>query len=145
MVGCPVMSVSVTAPIIRWQTPGPTAQLPFAKILPVIRAGLAAAPEHAGLKLDLAKALFGTGRQEELVDRLRAELADEAGTPELLYYLGRAALATRDYQVAADALRAATARGMTSAFGYLAEALARLDRPDEALSAAQRGLERSPL
>jgi uncharacterized protein (TIGR02466 family) len=110
-----------------------------------MRAGVAAAPERAGLKLQLAKALFQTHQEAEIVDRLRPELADNNAIPELLYYLGRAALTIGDYQLASDALRSAAAKGATGAFGYLAEALARLDRVEEALAAARLGLERTPL
>jgi hypothetical protein len=110
-----------------------------------MRAGVAAAPERADLKLQLVRALFRSGAMAEIVDRVRPAVTRADADPELLYYLGRAALATGNFRLAADALRVATAAGTAPAFGYLAEAFARLERADEALEAAGRGLEHSPL
>jgi uncharacterized protein HemY len=58
----------------------------------------------------------------------------------LLYLLGRAALVTQDNQPASEALRRAVVQGFAPGFGYLAEALQRLDRPDEALKSALQRL-----
>jgi tetratricopeptide (TPR) repeat protein len=109
-----------------------------------MRAGVAAAPARADLKVHLVRALFRTGAMAEIVERMRPAVADDNADPELLYWLGRAALATGEHRLAADALRSAGAKGNARAFGYLAEALARLDRADEALDAARLGLEHSP-
>jgi tetratricopeptide (TPR) repeat protein len=130
---------------VRWQTPEPAVKLlPLAKFLPLLRAGVAAAPNRADLKLRLARTLFHTDRVAEVVDWLTPAIADEDVNPELLYYLGQSALATGDDQLALDALRSAAAKGFGRAFGYLAEALRRLDRRDEALEAGLQGLERLP-
>ncbi len=80
----------------------------------------------------------------ELIGRLTPALADPDTNPELLYYLGIAALATGDDRLALDALGRSAAAGFGGAYGDLAEALRRLDRPEEALTAALRGLEFSP-
>jgi uncharacterized protein (TIGR02466 family) len=115
------------------------------KFLPLLRQAVAVAPERSDLKLQLAKVLFQDARTAEIVEWLKPAVADEEVNPELLYCLGRAAMATCDYPLAFEALQSAGAKGFTRAFGYLAETLVRLDRADEALEAARRGLERSPM
>ncbi len=136
------MSVATAAPslIIRWRTPEHANSVSIEKFLPLLRAAVAKAPDRTDLKLQLAKALFRTERMQETVDRLRTAVADNDAGPEIHYYLGRAALAIRDDQLAFDALRLAAAKAYTPAFGYLAEALVRLNRPGEALEAGLQGL-----
>ena len=51
---------------------------------------------------------------------------------------------TNDRALAIDALRGAADNGFDAAFGHLAEALRGAGRPDDALAAALRGLERAP-
>src|SRR5262249_18493090 len=114
------------------------------KFLPHLRAAVAAAPNRGDLKARLAQALINTRRMIEIVDWLRPVVADDKASPELLYYLGRAALATRDDRLALDALRSSAANGFAGALGYLAEALIRLGRADEALQAGLQALEYSP-
>jgi Putative 2OG-Fe(II) oxygenase len=133
-----------TALPLRWQNPRPVGPLSSAKILPLLRAGTAASPARADLKLQLAKALFRTKQFDEIIGRLGPEIADDSADPELLYHVGRAALEIRDDRTALSALQPAADKGFAPAFGYLAEALQRLDRPDEALDAALKRLETSP-
>jgi tetratricopeptide (TPR) repeat protein len=137
------MAVSAGTPL-RWQTPGPVKGVPYDKFLPLLQAGVAAAPNRSDLKVRLAQALINTSQMAEIVGWLRPVVADDSAAPELLYYLGRAALATRDDRLALDALRSSAAKGFAGAFGYLAEALIRLDRADEALQAGLQALEHSP-
>jgi tetratricopeptide (TPR) repeat protein len=116
----------------------------LAKVLPLLKAGVAATPARADLKLQLAKALFHAKQFDEVISRLGSEIADDGADPKLLYHVGRAALEIRDDRTALSALRRAADKGFAPAFGYLAEALQRLDRPDEALDAALKRLETSP-
>jgi TPR repeat protein len=118
--------------------------VPFDKLLPLLRAGTAAAPENADRALQLAKTLFHADRMAELVERFRSGTARDDAGAELLYYLGCAATVTGDRALAVDALRAAADKGFDAAFGHLAEALRRVERPGDALAAALRGLERAP-
>jgi uncharacterized protein (TIGR02466 family) len=121
----------------------PAATLSPAKLLPLIRAGIAAAPHRADLKLQLAKILFQTGAAAEIVERFDAAAA-RGSDLELSYYVGLAALAVRDDRLAHDALRNAADNGHEAAFGHLAEALRNLGQPDAALTAGLRGLARAP-
>ncbi len=136
-----VAAASASLPL-RWRSP--EAVKPFVKFLPVLRAAVAAAPERADLKLRLVHALFRTGAVEEIVDRMRSAVADRDADAELLTFVGRAAIAAEDHRLAADALRPAAAKGYARALGYLAQALHRLERADEALAAGLKGLQRSP-
>ena len=139
------MSVAATKPnALRWQAARSVEPVPIAKLLPLLREAVAATPDRADLKLQLAKALSRGDRMAEIVDRLAPAIADRDADPELLFHVGRAALASRDYQLALDALRAAVAKTYARAYGYLAETLLRLDRLDEALEAGLQGLQRSP-
>ncbi len=128
----------------RWTAAGSVKRLPFAQFLPLLRTGVAAAPHRADLKLQLAKTLFHTDQIAELVEWLRPTIADDNADPELLFYLGRAALVRGNFELALKALERCAGQEFVSAFGYLAEALHRLDRPEEALAAGLRGLEHSP-
>jgi tetratricopeptide (TPR) repeat protein len=129
---------------LTWQAPGSARQPPFAKYLPLMRAAAAAAPARTDLQLHLAQALFRTRAMAEIVERLRPALADSDSDPKLLYFLGRAALATNNNQLALEALGVGVSKGFADACGYMAEALARLNRADEALDALGGGLEHSP-
>src|SRR5438128_5909046 len=126
---------------LRWEAPGPVDPIPISKVLPLLRQAVAAVPERADLKLRLAKALLHSDRMAEIVDRLRPVIADSDTEAELLYCLGRAALAIGDDQLAFVALQRAAAKGLGRAFGHLAAALIRLDRTDEALEAALQELQ----
>jgi tetratricopeptide (TPR) repeat protein len=128
---------------LTWQTT-PVRLAPDAKMLPLLRMGVAAAPDRPDLKIQLAVALHGTGRLDELVDWLRPAAGDEDEAPELLMCLSDAALALRDYQLALTAARSAAAQGFKPAVALLAETLSRLGHPDEALKAGLEALERSP-
>src|SRR5262249_17465892 len=103
------MAVSAAIAPLRWQTSGPVKGVPYDKFLPHLRAAVAAAPNRGDLKARLAQALINTRRMIEIVDWLRPVVADDKASPELLYYLGRAALATRDDRLALDALRSSAA------------------------------------
>ncbi|MDQ6942133.1 MAG: 2OG-Fe(II) oxygenase family protein [Candidatus Eremiobacteraeota bacterium] len=138
------MTSGASANALRWTVPAPVKHVPLEQLLPLARAGAAAAPESADRALQLAKTLFQADRMAELVDRFRTSAARDDASAELLYYLGCAATVTGDRALAVDALRAAADMGFNAAFGHLAEALRRVDRPDDALAAALRGLERSP-
>jgi uncharacterized protein (TIGR02466 family) len=129
---------------VYWRAPEPGRRLPSGKLLPLLRAAVAAAPDRADFKLQLAKALFHSDRMAEIVDWLSPNFGHDDAHPELLYYLGRSALAISSTQLAFDALRSAAMRGFVPAFGFLADALVCLGRPDEALEAGFEGLERSP-
>lgn len=122
----------------------PTTSVAAAKLLPLIRAGVAAAPGRPDLQLQLAKALFQTDALAELIERFAPGITATDADPELLYHLGLAAAASGDHRLAHDALRAAAKGGYAPAFGYLAEALRRLGRDDEALDAGLRGLHHLP-
>jgi tetratricopeptide (TPR) repeat protein len=138
------IAASTTSLPLRWQNPEPVGPLSFAKVLPLLRAGVAAWPARPDLKLQLAKALFQAKQFDEILGRLRPEIADDGADPKLLYYVGRAALEVRDDRTALSALKQAADSDFAPAFGYLAEALQRLDRPDEALDAALKRLETAP-
>ena len=127
---------------LRWREP--ESVKPLRKLLPVMRAGAAAAPGRSDLQLQFANALFWTGETAEIVERWRPAASDLGSKAELLYLLGRAALAVRDYPLACTALERASAMAFAPALGYLAEALYCLERPDEALDAALRRLATSP-
>jgi tetratricopeptide (TPR) repeat protein len=129
---------------IRWQAPKPVGPFSLAKVLPLLRAGVAAAPGRADLKLQLAKALFRAQQFDEIINRLGPEVADDDADPELLHYIGRAALAVRDDRTALSALEPAAAKGFAPALGDLAVVLLRLDRRNEALDAALKRLETAP-
>jgi tetratricopeptide (TPR) repeat protein len=132
--------MTVTYP--RWRTPD--LDWPDAKTLPLLRLAVAAAPHRTDLKLQYARALLRTKAHAEIIDLLKPTAAEAGTEPELLFILGRAALAVGDERLAADALGAAAARGLTAVLGCLAEALYRLNRPDEALDAALRRLQDRP-
>jgi len=132
------MQQPVTASRLRWRTAEPA--VPDAKTLPLLRQAVAIAPHRIDLKLKLARVLRRAGAIAEIVDLLRPAAADDRAAPEVLLVLGRAALEVGEEQLAVDALRGAADAGLNSALGYLAEALYRLDRPDEALDTAQRRL-----
>jgi tetratricopeptide (TPR) repeat protein len=136
------MQQPVTASRLRWRTAEPA--VPHAKMLPLLRQAVAVAPHRVDLKLQLARMLRSAGAIAEIVDLLRPAAADDRAAPEALLVLGRAALDVGEKQLAVDALRGAASAGLSSALGYLAEALFRLNRPDEALDAAQRMLAGRP-
>lgn len=127
---------------LRWIARESGNRLPLTKFLPLLRAGVSAAPDRTDLKLQLAKTLFHTDNMAELVEWLRPIIANDQD-PELLYYLGCGALVLRDYQLAFDALQLAAAKGVGRAFGPLAEVIGRLGRSDESLEVALQGLEHS--
>jgi hypothetical protein len=116
-----LLQMTTARPTIRWRDPEPVEPPPFLKFLPVMRAGLEAAPQRTDLKLQLARALFHIDCAAETVERLGPRLVDE-DDPELFYYVGRAALATGDHRLACDSLGEAAAQGFDPAFGHLAEA-----------------------
>jgi tetratricopeptide (TPR) repeat protein len=128
---------------LRWRT-SRSGGLPDAKTLPLLRQAVALAPDRVELRLQLARTLVRAGAHREVVDLLKPALAETGVDPELLLILGRAALAVGQDQLAADALDAAAARGVNTAEGYLAEALYRLNRHDEALRSARRRLSARP-
>jgi tetratricopeptide (TPR) repeat protein len=110
--------------------------------LPLLRASFAAAPDRLDLKQKLARNLFRTDQMVELVDWLRPIVGrKEDEDPELLYFLGRAALVTGDLQTALDALSLAAKSGFRGALGWTAHALTRLGRADEAIETALQALE----
>src|SRR5262249_51659888 len=125
---------------LRWEPLDPVKAVPIAKFLPLLRQAVIAAPDRADLKLHLAKALLHADQMTELVERLRPAVTDDNVDAEILYCLGRAALTTRDDELAFAALQRAASKGFVRAFGHLAAALLRLDRKDEALEAAFQGL-----
>jgi tetratricopeptide (TPR) repeat protein len=134
------LAASTVLPAVHWRArESVRTTLSLAKLLPILRAGVAASPDRADLKLQLAKALFDGNHMAEIVDRLKPAAADDTADPALLYYLGRAALATRDLNLAVDALRAAAGKGFEAAFTYLAQALLQLNRVDEAVEAGLQG------
>src|SRR5438034_2915232 len=106
------MSVAATAPPpLRWRSWQPAA--PLSKFLPLLRQAVAVAPDRPDLKLQFAKALFQDGRMAEIVEWLKLAAADDEANPELLYCLGRAAMASHDYPLALEALQSAGAKGFT--------------------------------
>ena len=128
---------------LDWLT-SPVKRASHEKMLPLLRMAVASAPDRPDLKVKLALALHKTNQMTELVDWLRPTASDEEADPELLMCLGEAAFAVRDYQLALTALRSAAAKGFTPACGRIAETLAHLGRPDEALDAGLEALDRSP-
>jgi tetratricopeptide (TPR) repeat protein len=125
---------------LRWHEVEHAKPPSLAKVLPLLRAAVDAAPDRVDLKRRLAKALFQTDQMAEIVERFRTAVADDAADAEFLYYLGRAALVTRDNDVAVAALERATAKGFGRAYSHLAAALLRLGRADEGLAAALQDL-----
>jgi uncharacterized protein (TIGR02466 family) len=137
------VAAATTSCPLRWREPE---QLkPMAKFLQLMRESVAATPDRTDLKLHLAKALLHVGHTQEIVGWLKPAAADDDANPELLYCLGRAAMATADDTLACNALRSAAAKGFARAFGHLAATLIRLDQTDEALQVALRGLQCSPM
>lgn len=132
----------MTALHLRWRTSRPG--LADAKTLPLLRQAVALAPDRAELRLQLARTLVRAGAHREVIGLLKSAPAETGVDPELLLILGRAALAAGQHQLAADALDAATARGLNAAESYLAEALYRLNRHDDALRWAERRLGARP-
>ena len=130
------MQQPVTASRLRWRTAEPA--VPHAKMLPLLRQAVAVAPHRVDLKLQLARMLRSAGAIAEIVDLLRPAAADDRAAPEALLVLGRAALDVGEEQLAVDALRGAADAGLSSALGYLAQALFRLNRPEEALNCFRR-------
>src|SRR5262249_15421736 len=131
------------APLI-WRYSKFIKQLPVTAFLPLLRAAVVANPDRADLKLQLVRTLFHADQPAEVVDLLKPTAVDSDTEPELLYYLGRSALAIQDNQLALDALQMAAGRGFGRALGYLAEALYYFGHNDEALDAGLRGVEVAP-
>src|SRR5450755_514534 len=129
---------------IKWGNGSPFTRMPAAKLLPVTRKAVAAAPDRADLKVHLARMLYDADEMDEVVELLRPELGHENAVPELLFWLGQAALVTQDDRLALDALRSAAAKGMPNALGSLAAVLASLGREEEALEVGLEALKRAP-
>jgi uncharacterized protein (TIGR02466 family) len=125
---------------LGWKDDDSVPRMPLAKLLPLARQAAASAPDRVDLKVRLAAALFDAGHAAELIALLGPQLADEHAAPDLLYWLGRAAVATLDDQLALAALRAAAAKGSAKALDVLASTLARLGRGDEAIEAGMQAL-----
>jgi uncharacterized protein (TIGR02466 family) len=128
---------------LNWQQRDGVKRLPLTAFLPLLRAGVAAFPERSDLKLQLARTLFHSDQPEEIIHLFESAVAERDAAPELLCYLGRAALMGLDYRLAFDALQSAAARDFSPAYGYLAEALHYLDQTDAALTAGLEGLDRA--
>ena len=128
-------------PLIRWRVTKPIPTLSAHKLVPLLRAAAAAAPDRRDLKLQLVRALFDSDRMAELVDCARPLVADREADPELLCLLGRAALSVGEYDLGIVALRAAAEYGYTAAYTYLSEALLKADRLDAAIAAGLQGIE----
>ena len=129
---------------LRWSAPGGgVKQLPSATFLPLLRKAVETAPDRADLQVQLAWTLFRADLMTELVDRFGPLRDDPAANPELLFAVARAAISLGDDELMLAALRASAAQGFEPAFRYLAESFARLDRPDDALDAALRALDRT--
>ena len=122
--------------LLQWEAIPPGKAVSPADILPLARAAVAAAPENAELKVQLARTLFAADRLTELLDWLRPMMQHDDIHPELLYQFGRAALLSGDNQAAASVLRRAADRGFRQALALLAEALAGLKRNDECIDVA---------
>ena len=84
--------------------------------MPLLRKAVVAAQDRPELKLQLARVLFASDQTAELIDLLKPSLTDDDAPPELLYWLGRAAMARGNDQLALVALRSAAAKGMANAF-----------------------------
>lgn len=137
------MSVATTTspPRLTWHEADSEELISPAKTLQLLKAAVAVAGDRADLKLQLARTLFRTDQMAEIVDWLRPIVDQNDSDPELLYHLGRAALATGDWQTALDALSLAAKSGFRGARGWTAPALARLQRADEAIEVAVQALE----
>jgi tetratricopeptide (TPR) repeat protein len=129
---------------MRWRAAEPVKRLPYRKFLPLLKTAVAAEPDRIDLKLQFATALFYSHRMQEIVEWLTPFAGAPETHPQLLYYLGRAALSTKDYQLALQCLEPAAAKGSVHSFGYLAETLRYLRRRDQALDAALQGLDHLP-
>jgi tetratricopeptide (TPR) repeat protein len=129
---------------MKWETLSRSEGMQVIKFLPLLRKAVAAAPDRLVFKVQLARALFEAGQTAELVDLLEPLVSDEDAAAELLYWLGRAAIAKGDDPLALVALRSAAAKGAEDAFDLLAATLARLGREDEALNAGLEALKRNP-
>jgi tetratricopeptide (TPR) repeat protein len=135
------MCTAMDEPLICWRVLEPSPALSARKVLPLLRTAAAAAPHRRDVHIQLARALFDSDRMAELVDCARPFVAESETEPEVLYLLGRAALAIHDYDLAVAALRAAAERGFAHAHTYLCEALLKADRIDAAIAAGLQGLE----
>jgi hypothetical protein len=132
-----------SAPALRWQRPSGAHELPVAAVLPMLRQAVAAAPQRAELRTQLAKSLYHAALIGELLDRFGAAAGEPDAGPELLCYVGRGALAAGDAGLAVDALGSSAEQGFADAFGPFADALHRAGRHDDALRAGLRALEES--
>jgi hypothetical protein len=128
-------------PLISWRVPERTPALPARKVLPLLRAAVVAAPDRRDIKLQLVRVLFENDRMAEVVDCARPLVATGEATPELLYLLGRAAMAISDYDLAIEALRSAAQSGFAGAHAHLSTALLESDRIDAAIAAGLEGLQ----
>jgi tetratricopeptide (TPR) repeat protein len=129
---------------LKWKTSDRDEHGLIARFLPALRNALAQAPERTDVKVRLAKALLETGQAAEVVDMLKPLLGHRHAAPELLCWLGRAAIAMGDDSLALTALRSAAASGAGDAFYDLPAPLRRMGREDEALDAALEALKRNP-
>lgn len=129
---------------MRWRAAEPVKRLPYRKFLPLLKTAVAAEPDRIDLKLQFATALFYSHKMQEIVEWLTPLASAQETHPQLLYYLGRAALSTKDHRLALQCLEFAAANGSVHAFGSLAEVLRYFRKPDQALEAALQGLDHLP-
>src|SRR5262245_30792422 len=122
----------------------PLSGMPARKLLPLLRQGVAAAPDRSVIKVRLARALLEAGETSEAIDLLKPVLTDPNAAPDLLFFLGQAAAAEGDDPLALTALRSAVTKGADGAVAFLASTLRRLGREDEAIEIALEALNRRP-
>jgi hypothetical protein len=136
------MSVATAAspPRLIWHEVDSSEAVSPAKTLPLLKAAVVAEGDRTDLKRRLAKTLFRMDRMAEIVDWLRPIADQNDSDPELLFYLGRAALANGDCQMAYEVLSLAATSGFRGALGWAAHALARLKRTDEAVEFSLQAL-----
>ncbi|HEX8053278.1 MAG TPA: putative 2OG-Fe(II) oxygenase [Thermoleophilaceae bacterium] len=128
---------------VRWED-GELELRPRERFLPLLRAGVEAAPDRPEPRRRLARLLLQTEQLEELEELATPALDDPGADPEVLHCLGLGALATERPELALRALRRAVDLGFTHSLGALANVLRDLGRDDEALTAALQALELDP-
>jgi tetratricopeptide (TPR) repeat protein len=102
----------------------------------VLRLGLVAAPDHAGLMTNLGGLLAGTDRQAEALDLLRLVVQQAPNSPMSHYNLGIGLKAGRQFAEAAAAFRATVERDPAFADAHLNLGHALLEEGETAAAAA---------
>ena len=129
---------------IVWRTDPPTSRPPARSFLPLLRAAVAARPDRADLRRDLAVALRDDQRWAEILDLLSPLAEEGALTAALACELARAAIACEQPELALRALDATPDGTGPDERRQRIFALYALNRIDEARAAVAQALEEDP-